>query len=314
MASVVVLKPGMLTTVQDLGRWGLQDSGVPVAGPMDAYSHRLANRLVGNPDTAATLEVTLIGPELQFEGEVLCAIAGAEFPVRLDGVAVPSCRAFRVPSGGRLSFGVRRRGARAYLAVRGGFDVPKVFGSRATHLLSAMGGLGGRALASGDRVPVGDEVAGEPTAGEPLVLPEGGARVRVVWGPQDDYFTAEARERLVTERFLLTPQSNRQGYRLQGPALAHAGPADILSDATPIGSLQVPASGQPILLMADRQTTGGYPKIATVITADLPVAGQLAPGDWVAFAPCSLEDARQALLARERALGRPVGAPGGRGV
>ncbi len=305
MASVLVLKPGMLTTIQDLGRWGFQDSGVPVAGPMDAYSHRLANRLVGNPDTAATLEITLIGPELQFDGEVTCALAGADLPARLDGAVVPMGRAWTARSGARLSLGVRRRGARAYLAVRGGFDVPPVFGSRATHLLSAMGGVGGRAIASGDRLPVGTS-AGTPRRGEPLARPEGGARVRVVWGPQNEYFTAAARETLVGSRFVVTPQSNRQGYRLEGPSLAHAGPADILSDATPIGSLQVPASGQPILLMADRQTTGGYPKIATVITADLPLVGQLAPGDWIEFTACSLDEARRALVERERALGAAV--------
>ncbi len=303
--AVLVLKPGMLTTVQDLGRWGLQDSGVPVAGPMDAYSHRLANRLVGNPDTAATLEITLIGPELQFEGDAICAVAGADFPVRLDGVPVPMHEAWAARAGARVSFGVRRRGARAYLAVRGGFDVPLVFRSRATHLLSAMGGVAGRALASGDRLPIGTVEPVAPARGEPLPLPEGGARVRVVWGPQEDYFTEAARQTLVSARFLVTPQSNRQGYRLQGPPLAHAGSADILSDATPIGSIQVPASGQPILLMADRQTTGGYPKIATVITADLPLAGQLAPGEWIEFTACSLDEARRALIERERALGTP---------
>lgn len=303
MAALVVVKPGMLTTVQDLGRWGFQDSGVPVAGPMDAYSHRQANHLVGNADTAAALEVTLIGPDLEFEGDVTFAIAGAEFPVKLDDWPGALQRPVAARGGSRLAFGVRSRGARAYLAVAGGLDVPPVFGSRATHLLSAMGPMGGRALAAGDRLRVGTEVGGRRAVGQPLPLPAGGARVRVIWGPQEDFFTDEARAALVTSRFEITPQSNRQGYRLSGTPLAHARGADILSDATPVGSLQVPASGQPILLMADRQTTGGYPKIATVITADLPLAGQLAPGDWIEFTVCSLSDARQALVDRERWLG-----------
>lgn len=303
MPTLIIRKPGMLTTVQDLGRWGYQDSGVPVAGPMDAYSFRLANRLVGNPDHAAGLEVTLMGPEIEFEGAVTFAVAGAAFPLGLDGTPIRCHEAVTAAPGSCLRFGVRTLGARAYLAVAGGVEAPAVFGSRATHLLSAMGPFGGRPLAAGARIPVGSAESRSPVGGTPLSMPAGGASVRVAWGPQEDYFTEDARRILVSERFLITPQSNRQGYRLAGPVLTHAMGADILSDATPIGSLQVPASGQPILLMADRQTTGGYPKIATVITADLPVAGQLAPGDWIEFRACDLDEARQALRERERALG-----------
>lgn len=302
VSALIILKPGMLTTVQDLGRWGHQDSGVPVAGPMDEYSFRLANRLVGNPDTAAGLEITLMGPDIEFEGAVTFAVTGAVFPLALDGTSIACHRTVTAAAGSRLTFGVRTLGARAYLAVAGGLDVPAVFGSRATHLLSAMGPLGGRPVTAGARLPIGSESISAPTAGEPLPMPAGGARVRVAWGPQDDYFTAEARHVLVSARYQITPQSNRQGYRLAGPALTHAMGADILSDATPIGSLQVPASGQPILLLADRQTTGGYPKIATVITADLPVAGQLAPGDWIEFAACDLHEAVRALRDLERRL------------
>ncbi len=306
MAAVAVTKPGMLTTVQDLGRWGYQQSGVPVAGPMDPYSHRLANRLVGNPDDAATLEATVVGPDVRFEDGATFAVAGAEFPLTLDGAAIRPNAAYYAGPGSELRFGVRRRGARAYLAVAGGFDVPPLLGSRATSLVSAMGPFGGRLLRAGDRLPIGDARGGPGPGAEeplPLVLPSGGAQIRVIWGPQADAFTEEARRVFTTARFEVTVQSNRMGYRLDGPRLAHVRTADILSEATPIGSLQVPASGQPILLMADRQTTGGYPKIATVITADLPTAGQLAPGDWIAFAPCSLAEARRALVALEERLG-----------
>jgi antagonist of KipI len=307
MATLTVVRPGMLTTIQDLGRWGSQDEGVPVAGPMDAWSQRHANRLVGNPDSAATLEVTLIGPELQADDEVECAVSGAQFEVAVNGAPVSMYTPFRMPRGGRLRFGSRLAGARATLAVRGGIDVAPVFASRATSLISRMGPFGGRPLAAGDVLPVGSALdfrATEESRSDPGVprLPHAGARVRVIMGPHDGMFTEAARKTLLAERFIVTPNSNRMGYRLAGPQLAHTGSADILSDATPIGSLQVPASGHPILLMADRQTTGGYPKIATVITADLPLAGQLAPGDWIAFTEVTRAAALDALRRQEARL------------
>ena len=302
MASLLVVRPGMLTTVQDLGRWGCQNSGVPVAGPMDAYSHRLANRLVGNPDAAAALEITLLGPELEADADVVCAVTGGGFALAVDGQGVEMDRPFTVPAGGRLRFGARVSGTRATLAVRGGFELPLIFGSRATSVVCRMGPVEGRALVAGDRLPVGGTATGAQPPGTPLALPVGGARLRVVMGPHDAAFTDAAIDALLHARFVVTPHSNRMGYRLEGPALAHRGPAEILSDATPVGSLQVPASGQPIMLMADRQTTGGYPKIATVITADLPLAGQLAPGDWIEFAACTRDAAIDALRALEARL------------
>lgn len=306
MASLLVVRPGMLTTVQDLGRWGCQNSGVPVAGPMDAYSHRLANRLVGNPDADAALEITLLGPELEADADVVCAVTGGGFALAVDGQGVAMNRPFTVPAGSRLRFGARLSGARAGLAVRGGFDLPSIFGSRATSVVSRMGPVEGRALVAGDRLPVGGTAAGARLPGTPLCLPVGGSRLRVVMGPHEAAFTDAAIEALLHARFVVTPHSNRMGYRLQGPALAHRGSAEILSDATPMGSLQVPASGQPIMLMADRQTTGGYPKIATVISADLPLAGQLAPGDWIEFAACTRDAAIEALKTLEARL---TGAP-----
>ena len=303
-----VVRPGMLTTVQDLGRWGFQASGVPVAGPMDEYSHRLANRLVGNLPSAAALEITLIGPELLAHGEVTCAVAGATFALTVGGSSVPMHVPFTLHSGDRLKFGARSAGARAAIAVKGGFDVPPVFGSRSTSLISAMGPFDGRALKAGDLLPIVPITAivssgAASVATVPLPLPAGGATVRVIPGPQQSFFTPQAYDTLFASRYLITPQSNRMGYRLAGPALQHAGRADILSDATPLGTLQVPASGQPILLMADRQTTGGYPKIGVVIGADLPLAGQLAPGDWIEFAPCTRQTAVEALRRRQLWLG-----------
>lgn len=304
MRHLLVARPGMLTTVQDLGRWGFQHAGVPVAGPMDFYSHHLANRMVGNPPGAAALEVTLIGPEIESDAPVLCAVAGADFEVTVAGRVVDCSRAFTVARGQRLRFGPRRSGARATLAVAGGIAVAPVFGSRSTSLSSALGGIGGRALKADDMLPVGeaDGVPGDQR-GTAFPLPAGGATLRTIEGPHAAMFRRSAFDLLYGSRFTVTPASNRMGYRLSGPALEHEGGADILSDATPIGSLQVPASGQPILLMADRQTTGGYPKIATVITADLPLAGQLAPGDWIEFTPCTRAEAIDALRSRYRALG-----------
>jgi antagonist of KipI len=301
----------MLTTVQDAGRWGFQSRGVPVAGPMDPVSFRLANAIVGNRRDAAALEVTLLGPELIFDHARTIAVTGAEFDIAVDDVEV-SCNArVTVPEGGRLRFGQRRRGARAYLAIEGGITVPPRLGSRATHVISGMGGFEGRPLRSGDTLPLGSRVpaARTPAAAVlPVVpLPERHALVRVLPGPQDELFSPEALQALRSGPYTIGQNSDRMGFRLEGPRLTHAASPDIISDATPLGVLQVPASGQPILLMADRQTTGGYPKIATVITADLAVAGQLAPGDTISFDVCTPREAVAALIAQEQALQRVEG-------
>jgi len=306
VSGIWVIKPGMLTTIQDAGRWGFQARGVPVAGAMDPVSHRLANALVGNDRDAASLEVTLLGPELEFEDERLVAVAGADFDLSLDGRQVPSNAPFIVAVGSRLRFGARRLGARAYLAVSGGIDVPLTLGSRSTHVVSAMGGLNGRALMAGERVPLGAPGRAERNALAPQTatvdLPNHHATIRVLPGPQADYFTSDALDMLQSAPYVIASDSDRMGFRLDGPRLTHARGADIISDATPLGVLQVPASGQPILLMADRQTTGGYPKLATVIAADMTIAGQLAPADTITFVVCTLRDALTALIAQERAL------------
>jgi antagonist of KipI len=305
--NVRVIKPGMLTTVQDRGRWGLQSRGVPVAGPMDPVSHRLANALVGNDADAAALEITLLGPELEFEVERVIAVAGADFDMTLDSKPVAMNAPFIVSAESRLRFGARRLGARAYLAVAGGIAIPPTLGSRSTHLISALGGFEGRALRAGDRLPLGDPAHAPrrtaPALGESLVpLPDHHARIRVLPGPQADYFAPDAFDLLQSKPYVVGQNSDRMGFRLSGPRLTHARGADIISDATPLGVLQVPASGQPILLMADRQTSGGYPKIATVVSADISVAGQLGPGDTIQFVVCDMREAMAALIAQERAL------------
>ena len=226
MSGLRVIKPGMLTTIQDAGRWGLQSRGVPVAGPMDPVSHRLANALVGNDRLAATLEVTLLGPELEFEDERLVSVAGADFELSLDARSAPSHAPFIVSAGSRLRFGARGLGARAYLAISGGVAVPPTLGSRATHLVSRMGGMAGRPLRAGDRLPLGDRAHVPGIALAPqtaiLALPDGHAQIRVLAGPQAGYFTPDALDVLQSAPSVVGQNSDRLGFRLEGPRLSHA--------------------------------------------------------------------------------------------
>lgn len=309
--TLTVLRPGLLTTVQDLGRWGHQMVGVPVAGAMDTRALRQANALVGNAPGAAAIEVTLLGPTVRADVGVRVAVAGAGFELRTDGGAAPFGRPFDLPAGATLAIGGRTpgAGARAYLAVAGGIDTPPVLGSRSTHLVSRMGGLSGRALVAGDVLPLGAPPGATPARPgrvAPVAGPSG-LGLRVLLGPQDDWFAAETIDRLLTGTFTVSPHSDRMGFRLDGPALVTARPGELVSEPVAFGAIQVPSGGGPILLMADRQTAGGYPKIATVISADLPVAGQLAPGDVVRFTACSRAEARAALVARERDVLRAFG-------
>lgn len=305
MPFLTIVRPGMFTTVQDCGRWGFQARGVPVSGAMDLYSHRFANKLVGNPDEAATLEVTLLGPQITFEAATMFAVAGAEFRLSLNDMPIHMNEAIAAQPGSMLKFGERVQGARAYLSVAGGVRVPEVFGSRSTHVLSGMGGFEGRALRAGDRLSMiakgtRDEGQGAitpcPLSLTPLVLPQGGARVRVLPGSET------LLRHLTSHRFQISPRSDRMGYRLEGTPIPNAPAGELISAAVATGALQIPPTGQPILLMADHATTGGYAIAGTVITADLPVAGQLAPGDWIEFERCSLNEADTALREREKAL------------
>jgi antagonist of KipI len=302
---LTILRPGLLTLIQDGGRWGWQHLGVPVSGPMDAFSFRLANRLVGNADNEAGLEITLKGPEIRFEEPAVVAVTGAHLTATLLGVEMPLNEPLPVSKDHVLAFGARRFGARAYLAVRGGLDVPLVLGSRAASIQAGLPGLAGRALRAGDVLPIGARarrpifremaVEGVPDTRRPAVL-------RVLPGPDERRFSRSARAGFLGATYRLSPQSNRMGYRLEGQPVDVRGAGQMVSEASPIGSVQVPPSGEPILLMADRQTTGGYARIATVITADLPIAGQLAPGEGVRFEECSQEVAIEALGRQEAFL------------
>lgn len=293
---IEVVKAGMLTTVQDLGRGGYRAQGVGTGGAADAMALRLANLVVGNAETAAGLEFTLTGPELRFRRDALVALGGADF-------GAERWRPRRIRAGETLALGAARRGARGYLAVAGGIAVPAVLGSRSVHLRAGFGGGAGRALQAGDVLPVApaERRFAEHWHIDERIAPAYTAHptVRVVAGAQAAEFPAEwaARE------FAVSARSDRMGVRLSGPPLERRGAEDLVSAPVVPGTIQVPPDGQPIVLLADAQTVGGYPQLGHVITVDLPLVAQLRPGDTVRFAPVSIEEAHARLLARERALG-----------
>jgi biotin-dependent carboxylase-like uncharacterized protein len=292
-----VLRPGLLTTVQDRGRFGYQRFGVPVSGAVDAIALRVANLLVGNPQGAAALEITALGPKLRFPAEAVVALTGAEVQAGLDGRPVPWYQSFLVRAGQTLDVQACTRGLRGYLAVAGGIDVPVLLGSRSTCLAAGFGGFQGRALASGDLLGSGEpsaplgELANRGAPEEWRLRQESPGTLRVVLGPQDDAFTEEGLRTFLESAYQVTQHSDRMGCRLEGPEIAHRGSADLISDWIPMGGVQVPGDRRPIVLLADRQTTGGYPKIATVIGPDLPLVAQCLPGDSLRFRAVTLAEA-----------------------
>jgi allophanate hydrolase len=307
IAGLKVLNPGLCTTVQDLGRAGYQALGVPVSGALDAVALGLANALVGNPAAVAALEILVSGPRLEVAADtVRVALAGFGACLELDAGArvVPGWQSITLGHGDVFTVRLGRQSACAYLAVEGGIAVPLVLGSRATCMRAAFGGFDGRSLRRGDVVPSATTRVGER---EELRLPSpppsgSDQRIRVVLGPQQDRFTEEAVASLLDAEFRISKDADRMGMRLDGPRLRHRAGWDIVSDAIATGAIQVPGSGQPIVLLADHQTTGGYPKIATVISADLPVVGRRGPGDPISFTTVSVEEAEQSARDAEREL------------
>lgn len=318
--SISILKPGLLTTVQDLGRRGHQREGVPVSGAMDARALRVANLLVGNAEGAAALECASIGPHIRFEADHLIALTGADLGATLNGLPLKQGRPVAVGAGCVLKLGAARAGAWAYLAVAGGLAVPAVLGSSATYLRAGLGGHEGRALKTGDRIEcatptdTGHQLwqqlattgAGWAPAGwaPAAALYGAGAShtIRVLQGPEYEQFTAESQQAFWSQEFTLTPASDRMGARLQGPALVRSTTAEVLSSAVTFGTVQVPAAGQPMVLLADHQTTGGYPRIGQVISADLHRLVQVPLGRNVRFQETSLQDAQYLLLQQENAI------------
>ena len=303
--SITVLNPGLLTTVQDLGRVGYQQFGVSVSGVMDPRAAATANILVGNPQEEAVLECTMLGPQLRFDAANTIAITGGDLMASLDGQAVPTYRAVAVQAGQTLLFQAPKTGCRAYIAFTGGLDIPMVMGSRSTYLKAKIGGLEGRKLGKGD--VIGFRAPGVPkNLSERYIYPEFIPRpvytLRVVMGPQDDAFTDAGIAAFLGETYTVTNEFDRMGCRLDGPSIQHVKDGNIISDGIAFGAIQVPTEGKPIIMMADRQTTGGYTKIANVISADFRLLGQLKAGDKVKFEKVSIQAAQEALLNQRAAL------------
>ncbi|GGK05483.1 biotin-dependent carboxyltransferase family protein [Pseudomonas matsuisoli] len=295
-----VLKPGLACTFQDLGRSGYQHLGVPVNGAMDADAHRLANALVGNTPDRATLEITLQGPELVFQVGAVIAIAGADLGATLDGEPLRPLRAARVRPGAVLAFGKRINGARAYLAVRGGYVLNDTLGSASTYSRGAYGGFAGRPIRRDDVIGIASGFANPPRVMLPRdTAPHAAddAPIRVVAGREWALFDTASQAHFLSTPYRIENESERMGYRLSGEKIMLQAPADMLSEAVGFGTIQVPPSGQPIILMADRQTTGGYPKIAHVISVDLPRLAQKLPGEDIHFALVDLDQAQALSLA-----------------
>jgi antagonist of KipI len=304
--SVSVVRAGYFTTVQDLGRTGLREYGVSLGGALDAHALRIANLLVGNDPAAAGIETTLGRVRLRFDDRRVVAWCGGAVQLSLGTVAVPAGRAAVVAAGEEVSIAAPERGARAWLSISGGVDVPLVLGSRSTDLRAQFGGLNGRALRDGDVLPLGESPDApriDSTWGAPQAWAQTGTRgaiLRIIRGAEWERFTPFARESFLKEQFTVTDEADRMGARLDGPKLKRDTAAELVSEAVAPGTIQVPPNGAPILLLGDCQTIGGYPKLAHVITVDMPIAAQLRPGDPVRFAEVSLGEAHALLRERER--------------
>jgi len=300
-----VTRPGLLTTVQDLGRYGYQQYGVPVSGAMDSFALRVGNLLVGNDEGEAGLEITLVGPELKVLEDTVIAVTGGDLDPTLDGKSLPMWEVVLVKKGSKIAFRAPKSGCRAYLTVTGGIDVPKLMGGKSTYIKAQIGGLEGRPLHAGDRLKTApsrrpQDLAGRKVPKELIPVYTGECALRVVMGPQDDLFTEEGVRTFLASEYVITPQSDRMGYRLTGPKITHKTAADIISDGIPLGAVQVPGDGMPIIMLADRQTTGGYTKIATVITADISKLAQAKPGDKIRFGRVGVEEAHADLKEYEQ--------------
>lgn len=306
MTAFRVIAPGFLTTVQDLGRRGHAASGVSASGAADPLALRIGNRLVGNDEGAAALEMTMSCASLRFEADAVFALTGAGIEARLDDRAIAPWQCVAARAGQTLTGTATRDGARAYVCLRGGIAVPLVFGSASTHLLTGLGGYEGRALRAGDRLELGPATARPPHEGriDPFAIPgyRRGDPLRVTVGPQASWFPAETHALLYETPWRVGPACDRMGIRLTGPALASATRRELPSEGVGVGAIQVPREGLPIVLFVEHQTTGGYPKIANVVSADLARLGSLRPGDTVRFGAISLDGARALLRAQEEAL------------
>ena len=328
--SLHILRPGLLTTVQDLGRFGFRQDGIIVSGAADARALRVGNLLVGNDETTAGLEITLVGPVIRFAAAHLLALTGAPLAATVNGRPLGLNRAVWVAAGTELLCGPLPAGCRAYLAVAGGVAVPLVLGSRSTYLRAGFGGLAGRALQAGDWLPVGEPSALSARMKQQLIGPAASSAatapvaslvssgftpgpdlcpvpaaqpvLRALRGPEYAQFTPASQQAFWRGPYAVTPEADRMGYRLNGPKLQRLAETELLSSAVTFGTVQVPAGGQPIVLLADHQTTGGYPRIAQVISADFSALAQARPGQGLQFQEVGLAEAQALYLAQEQRL------------
>ncbi|MEM1503436.1 biotin-dependent carboxyltransferase family protein [Domibacillus sp. 8LH] len=318
--SVQIIRPGLLATIQDLGRYGFQQYGVVVSGAMDSLSLRLANVLVGNEEGEAAIEVTMMGTSLQFNEDTLISITGGNLNPVIDGNPVPLWRPVFVQKDTVLSFTGCKVGCRAYVAVAGGFSIPNVMNSKSTYIRGEIGGFKGRALQGGDLIPLGEEnsfsrkikkvlqskLKQRSFAAVDWYVPferyVNRSVVRVLKGTEYEKFSESSQKQFFEQEFQITPQSDRMGYRLSGVSLGLKQPFELLSEAVANGTIQVPSDGNPIVLLADRQTTGGYPRIGQIAAADLPIIAQMKPGDRVRFQEISLYEAEQLYMEREQEI------------
>jgi antagonist of KipI len=305
---ITILDAGPQTTVQDLGRTGQMRHGIPPSGPVDRFAFVVANRLVGNPDGAAALECTLIGPRFEVDAAGAIAVTGADMPVTVNGAEAPRWATIALNAGDVVKLGPARAGVRSYVAFSGGLDVPLVLGSRSTYVRGRMGGLEGRALRKGDALRTLPSGPVRPQRVEPDAVPDyrSAQPIRLVLGPQDDRFTDAGIRALLDSPYEVLPQSDRMGARLRGPRIEHARGHDIISDGIALGSVQVPGDGQPIVLLVDRQSTGGYTKLATVFSCDIGRIGQARPGQSLRFQAVGVAAAHRLLRESDAVLGAVV--------
>lgn len=307
MASITVENPGLLTSLQDKGRFGYGAAGIPIGGAMDYLAMSLANIVLGNDRDEAVLEATIMGPTLRFDSSTIIAIGGADLSPMINGRSIDMYTAYYVSQGDVLSFGQRNSGSRSYIAVRGGYNVPRVMDSKSTYLRGGFGGYEGRKVAKGDRIKLAYDnhrYIGNRSL-KPSNRPVYGSdiRVRIIWGEEKDRFTEDSRDILTSNKYVLSSHSDRMGYRLEGVKLEHTDGADIISSGITFGAIQIPGHGQPIIMMADRQTTGGYTKIANVISVDLPYLAQLKAGDSISFEAIDVYTAHELMREQEKWLG-----------
>lgn len=316
--SIQVVQPGLMTTIQDLGRFGSQKYGVVVSGSMDAYALRIANILVGNEEHEGAIEMTLLGATLQFTTDTLIALTGGDFQPTIDGKPAPMWRPLLIPKGAILKCTSAIKGCRGYISFAGGFDIPAVMNSKSTYTRAQLGGFNGRALQKKDRLSCGkmnaqnkailqlvkkenDYVPWSAT-GHACVQYTQTPTIRVLPGTEFERFDKASQQQFVQQTYTLTTEADRMGYRLAGVPLTLREPFSLLSEGVTYGTIQVPPSGQPIILMADCQTTGGYPKIGQVISADLPKLAQLQPNAAIQFKQVTVAEAEQAFFEKKQII------------